>query len=100
MKKLLIILGVLLGTAISAQTTWYVDDISGIDTNPGTTVQSAFQSIDRVNLLQLQPGDSVLFRRGGNWTGNLVPKGSGRKGERIVIGAYGGGPAPEARCQR
>ena len=94
MKKFLLFLGLTLAMGTSARTTWFVDNISGNDRNDGTSVQSAFQTIARINILALNPGDSLLFRRGGEWTGNLVPKGNGKEKKRIVIGAYGNGPAP------
>lgn len=78
----------------AGQSTYYVDNLIGNDSNAGTSSEAAFKSIEQVNRLDLQPGDAVLFRRGGEWIGNLRPKGSGSKGKRIVIGAYGNGPAP------
>lgn len=77
-----------------AQTTYYVDNLSGDDGNDGTTSSSAFQKLEKVNELILQPGDSVLFKRGGKWIGTLRPQGSGTKGKRIVIGAFGKGDDP------
>jgi hypothetical protein len=94
MKKFLLFLGLTLAMGTNAQTTYFVDDIAGNDRNEGTSLQSAFLTIARINTLALNPGDSLLFRRGGQWTGNLVPKGSGQEKKRIVIGAYGNGPAP------
>ena len=46
-----------------------------------------------VNDLDLRPGDTVLFRRGGVWRGQLQPR-SGKPGHPIVYGAYGEGPKP------
>ncbi|ALJ05406.1 hypothetical protein APS56_09870 [Pseudalgibacter alginicilyticus] len=82
-----------------AQTTYYVDDIIGKDSNTGTDKAAPFKSIDKLNQLNLKPNDSILFRRGGQWIGNFVPKGSGAKNKRIVIGAYGSGPAPVLDAQ-
>lgn len=76
------------------QTSYYVDDISGDDRNTGTSKHKAFQSIEKINQLNLLPGDSILFRRGGKWTGTLRPQGNGARGNRIVLGAYGEGAAP------
>lgn len=79
---------------VKAQINYYIDDLAGNDSNEGTKKELPFKSIDKLNQLVLKPGDSVLFRRGGQWTGNFIPKGSGAKSKRIVIGAYGNGPAP------
>ena len=83
----------------SAQTTYFVDNLIGSDTNSGVSMSNPFKSIEKLNQLELKPSDSVLFRRGGNWQGNFAPKGSGAKNERIVIGAYGSGPAPVLDAQ-
>jgi hypothetical protein len=37
------------------------------------------------------PGDKMLFKAGGMWTGQLAPKGSGASGSPITIGSYGTG---------
>jgi hypothetical protein len=47
-----------------------------------------------VNGTVLAPGDSVLFRAGTRYGGQLRPRGSGRKGRPIAIGSYGRGPRP------
>jgi hypothetical protein len=73
---------------------YHIDDISGDDSNNGLSQSEAWRSIDRVNTVEFHPGDTILFRRGGEWVGNLKPLGSGTPGNRIVIGAYGNGPAP------
>lgn len=93
LKKLFSLL-LLSSTFLSAQTTYFVDDLIGNDANNGIQKNKPFKSINKVNQLTLKPGDSVLFRRGGQWTGNLTPKGSGAKNNRIVLGTYGNGPAP------
>lgn len=79
---------------LAAQTTYFIDNVSGDDQNSGLTDKIAFQSIEKVNQLLLKPGDSILFRRGGSWNKQLKPQGSGMKGQRIVIGAYGKGDLP------
>ena len=73
---------------------YYIDQIAGNDNNTGTTPSSAYQSIEKVNQMTFAPGDSILFKRGGQWIGTLKPKGSGAPEKRIVIGAYGEGAAP------
>jgi hypothetical protein len=94
MRKYMVILGLILTLGTHAQTTYFVDNISGSDQNNGTSVQTPWKSIDRTNQILLKPGDSLLFRRGGSWVGNLKPQGSGKPGKHIVIGTYGKGPSP------
>jgi parallel beta-helix repeat protein len=83
----------LLATATFGQTTYYVAD-SGRDANAGTSVATPYQSLTKVNELRLQPGDSVLFRRGDTFRGTLLMRHSGTLAKPIVYAAYGSGPKP------
>lgn len=94
MKALLIVISSVVVLGLRAQNTYYVDAVAGNDSNEGTTEQTAFQSLQKVNQLVLEPGDVLLFKRGAKWTGTLRPQGSGNEGNRISIGAYGQGAAP------
>ena len=75
-------------------TKYYVDSELGDDQNPGTSPDSAWQTLSRVNDTLFAPGDFILFKCGGVWTGQLYPKGSGEDGNPIVIGKYGQGGLP------
>lgn len=44
--------------------------------------------------LSLQPGDSILLRRGDTLRASIVLRASGSEAAPIVVGAYGEGPAP------
>ena len=79
---------------VHAQNTYYVDELIGKDTNTGIQKETPFKSIEIIKNLTFKPGDSILFRRGGQWVGNLILNGSGMRNKPIVIGAYGNGPAP------
>ena len=50
-------------------------------------------SLDEVNAMDLAPGATVLFRRGGVWRGQLRAR-SGKPGHPITYGAWGEGPKP------
>lgn len=91
---LLRVLPTLLPVALHA-TDYYVSG-SGNDGNSGTSQAQAWHSIDRVNQLSygLQPGDRVLFQRGGTYRGELNIGSSGTSGQPITIGAYGSGASP------
>ena len=45
-------------------TTYYVDSKGGNDNNDGTSESKAFQTLDKVNELDLEPGDTVLLKKG------------------------------------
>ncbi len=67
---------------------------SGNDGDAGTSSQTAWKSLERVNRQLFQPGDAVLFRSGGVWQGQLRPQGSGGDGKPIRLDRYGDGPLP------
>jgi len=94
MKNYLLILGLIFSWGTYAQTSYYVDNFSGKDTNNGTSVYLPWKSIARINQVNFKAGDSLLFRRGGTWVGNFMPQGSGSAVRHVVIGAYGQGPLP------
>lgn len=53
-----------------------------------------WRTLDQVNSLALDAGDRLVFARGSRCTGTLAPKGAGRPGHPLVIGAYGEGAKP------
>ena len=73
---------------------YYVDSAGGNDANGGTSQAAAWKSLTKVNGKTFQPGDSILFKAGGSWTGQLHPKGSGATNSPILIDMYGTGPKP------
>jgi hypothetical protein len=77
--------------------TYYVDSIAGAETNDGTTPDTPWQSLtatSKVNTVEFQPGDQVLFKRGSSWSGTFMPKGAGSSTAPLVFDAYG--PATDA----
>ena len=49
---------------MNKKTIYYVSSYHGDDTNCGTTKEAPFQSLRKINELQLKPGDQVLLERG------------------------------------
>lgn len=79
--------------------TYYVDSALGSDSNSGVTRAAPWQTLDKVKTLitskVIGRGDTVLFRRGGEWYGQLdsfTPSAPGAA--HLVIGAYGSGNRP------
>ncbi|MDO4272278.1 MAG: malectin domain-containing carbohydrate-binding protein [Eubacteriales bacterium] len=69
---------------------YYVDSEAGNDGNDGKTEAAAFKSLNKVNELALQPGDSILLKKGSIFDDQqLYPKGKGTPEEHILIGTYG-----------
>lgn len=70
-------------------TVYYVDSITGNDSNTGISPSAAWQSLNKVNSMVFKPGDSILFKANCSWTGILEPKGSGNSLKQITISMYG-----------
>ncbi|ALJ05414.1 hypothetical protein APS56_09915 [Pseudalgibacter alginicilyticus] len=77
-----------------AQTNYYVDNVLGDDNFSGISEVTAFKTLNKVNTIRFLPGDTILFKRGGQWSGIFRPQGNGKAGNRIVIGSYGNGDLP------
>jgi hypothetical protein len=85
----------LLGCFTAAQAaSYYVDNTSGSDSNSGTSSAAPWKSLSKVNRTTFQAGDTINFKRGGVWRGNLEIKNSGTPNLPIIYQAYGTGAAP------
>ena len=71
-----------LSVAASAAT-YYVDSHGGNDDADGLSPQAAWKSLEKVNKNPAQPGDQVLFKRGGLWRGTLRQIGRASCRERV-----------------
>ena len=93
-RKPLFIAAALCSFALRAAT-YYVSP-TGNNANNGTSQATAWQNIDRVNQINfnLQPGDRILFQRGGVYRGKLSINSNGTASNYIEIGAYGTGAKP------
>ena len=83
----------LLGVGNLAHAAIYYVSPSGSDTNDGTSSDRGWKTIDRVNKVALQPGDSVLLEGGQSLPGNLLVTASGNATAPIIISSYGKGAA-------
>lgn len=77
-------------------TTYYVDALEGDDLNDGS-MDAPLKSLDKVNQLNLQAGDQILFKRGTYYRGALYPA-SGNSMADVYYGAYGEGSLPIIAC--
>ncbi|WP_168208921.1 right-handed parallel beta-helix repeat-containing protein [Chitinophaga sp. XS-30] len=94
MKRTLLCLVSVLFCVCAFAATYYVDAKTGNDMNSGDHPSRAFRSLQAVNRLSLQPGDSVLFRCGTAYDGNLKIQCLGAPGRPVVFSSYGNGPKP------
>lgn len=89
----------LLMAAAANAATYYVDQISGLDANAGTSTSAAWKTLNKVQTKAggYAAGDIVLLKRGCTWRESLVFPTSGAVGNTITIGAYGTGAKPIIR---
>ncbi|MBN1796853.1 MAG: right-handed parallel beta-helix repeat-containing protein [Sedimentisphaerales bacterium] len=69
--------------------TYYVDSQKGDDSNNGLSKRRAWKSLDVVNSKTYSAGDTILFKAGSVWKGQLKPQGSGTTENPIRIDQYG-----------
>ncbi|QDS99205.1 right-handed parallel beta-helix repeat-containing protein [Adhaeretor mobilis] len=93
-KSLLpLFLAVLLPLELAAET-YHIDSAAGDDLAAGNSIDTAWRTLKKVNATTFMPGDRILFKAGGAWSGQLHPKGSGNLDKPIMIDRYGEGPRP------
>lgn len=80
--------------ALAAGNIYYVDAVSGADTNSGRTENQAWKTLARVNAQTFQPGDKIFLKAGCEFPGSLVLRDSGTAENPICLGRYGEGKNP------
>ena len=73
---------------------YYVSSSQGNDLNNGLSIQTPFQSLEKLNSMQFNAGDSIYFKSGDCWEGMFWINGSGSFSQPIVIDVYGGNNRP------
>ncbi len=76
-------------------TRYYVDSVSGDDSNDGKSPERAWKSLNKVNTGTFAAGDWIFLKCGGHWDDCLAPGGSGEHRHPIKITSYGAGPKPQ-----
>jgi hypothetical protein len=79
---------------LAAGTNYYVDSISGSDSNSGTSATSPWKTLTKVQSRHYLPGDTINFKRGSYWTDLLQILDSGVQGNPITFRDYGTGTRP------
>jgi myo-inositol-hexaphosphate 3-phosphohydrolase len=74
--------------------TYYLDAVTGSDSNTGTGTTVAWKTLDRATRATFGPGDRLLLRHGQTFVGSLTISESGASGSPIIIGTYGVGARP------
>ena len=84
---------------IAYSKSYYISTLSGNDSYTPAQAQSfltPWKSVSRLNSFfpNINPGDSILFKRGEVFEGALIINKSGSASQSIVFGAYGTGSKP------
>ncbi len=90
----LVIFSVILLNTFNSHSTNYYLSTSGDDSKSGTSPAQAWKSLKQLNDFVPKPGDSILFRRGDEWSGTIAVNMWGFEGKPVVYGAYGRGAKP------
>lgn len=99
-KFLVLILGFFMSFPINSfSKNFYFSSSTGNDSYTATQAQNPatpWKTIDKLNssMSLINPGDSVLFKRGDEFTGQITLTRSGTSSARLVFSAYGTGDIP------
>jgi hypothetical protein len=98
MKKTKFITGLtiimfLIGAQVLQAKNYYISAI-GKDSNKGTSIKESWETLENLKTLKLKPGDSILFRCGDIFRGEIVINTSGKEGKKIVFSSFGSGKNP------
>lgn len=91
--KAVCLLATVFFTLSSSATNYYLSN-NGSDTNNGTSNTTAWKTLEKLNMVTFNAGDSILFKRGDTFYGSLIVKSSGNAINSITYSAYGTGVNP------
>lgn len=79
---------------------YYISSRNGSDRNPGDAPDRAFQTLEMVREIDLQPGDQLLLERGSVFRGqSLRLTARGTADAPVVVDAYGEGDLPAIHAE-
>lgn len=98
MKKLIfsilfsLVLSLVIGSTVAFAQDYFISN-SGNDNNNGTTQETPWYSLQKVNSFKFLPGDVIHFKSGDFWRGQLIPY-SGNASGYVTYTSYGFGAKP------
>lgn len=95
MVKNILLLSALFSVFLTnAQTTYYFSSSVGNDSNLGISESNPYQTIAKLNSLNLSPGDKILFKKGDTFIGAITVNYSGTENAPIIFDCFGTGAKP------
>jgi len=91
---LFIAICILNANIVWAQKTYYIDSKNGDDNYNGLSINTAWKSHTMVSTVTFQPGDTIAFKKGSQFTGPIQFTESGTEQNPITITSYGEGELP------
>ncbi|MCF6174750.1 MAG: right-handed parallel beta-helix repeat-containing protein [Victivallaceae bacterium] len=92
---LFIVLAYLVNITSAVSATFYVNNQAiGNDSNLGTSLDSPWETISKVNSYSFPPGSKILLKSGQVWHEQLNITVSGTASQKITYGKYGTGDSP------
>lgn len=79
---------------VNKASAFYISSSEGNDQYEGTDINSPWKSLERASDFSYVPGDSVLFKSGNTFNGQLRIQRSGAPNAPLYFGAYGNGSKP------
>ena len=76
-KVTALLLAAIASVSCCQASTYYVDAVGGNDASAGTTVATAWKTLQKASTAQLMPGDKLLFRAGDTFAGHLAVEATG-----------------------
>ena len=67
---------------------------SGDDSNSGMSADSPWQSIEKINEINIESGTEILLKAGDYFRGSIILESSGNSDKPIIIKSYGSGEKP------
>lgn len=80
--------------AATHATDYHFDSSDGDDSAAGTSPEQAWKTLGKAAGIALKPGDRVLLKAGGRWSGQLKLQGGGTPEASVRIASYGEGSRP------
>ena len=75
--------------------TYYIDSVAGLDSQNGTTINTPWKSLTKINNMTFNANDKILLKSGSVWNGQQLKfMGSGIANFPIIIDKYGTGAKP------
>jgi hypothetical protein len=93
MRKIIATISLMIIAFVGNSTNYYLSN-TGSDNNTGTSISSPWKTIAKLNTITYQPGDTIFFKSGDIFRGQITVNQGGNSSSSVVFTAYGNGNKP------